>query len=153
MKNILNHILTIIPILFIFIGCSNIDYQKIVINNDKKTISLLNSSFVIDSVLIRKFGKPKFTAGLKNKSLGSNFIDLYYPNSEYRIYHDSLSFLSGSDDNLGLLIFIRKKGSNVKITEDIESGLEVNPDIQRLYIKYLPYSKGIDTLETDGYYK
>ncbi|WP_284653544.1 hypothetical protein [Flavobacterium terrisoli] len=153
MKNFLNYILTIIPVLFISTGCSNIDYQKIVINNHKKTIKLLNPNFVIDSISISKFGKSKLSISLQNKLQGNSFLDITQPNLAYKVYADKFDYLSCDDPNLTLRIIIRQKGKDVKLTENVANNFETNPYIQTLYIKYLPCSKEVDTFETDGHLK
>jgi len=145
-----NKSLLIIMLTFIFFGCTNIDYQKIVIDNNKRTISILDSDFVIDSISISKFGKTKYSISLKDKLLGSTDLDINQPNSAYKVYVDELSTLLCDDKNLSLLIIIRKKGEPVKVAENVANNFETNPYIQVLYRKYSPCSKEIDTLETDG---
>lgn len=145
--------LVVILILFISFGCTNIDYQKIIINNDKKTISLLNSNFVVDSISIRKFEKPILSISLKNKLLGSSYLNINNPNSGYKVYVNELSTLQCYDKDVSILIIIRKKGESLKVTEKMANNFETNPNIQVLYSKYLPCSKEIDTSETDGSFK
>lgn len=139
--------------LFIFFGCTNIEYQKIIIDNNKKTISLLDSNFVIDSISITKFGKAHLSISLKDKLRGSSYLDINNLNSDYKINVNELNTLQCDDENLGLLIIIRKKGESVKVTENMANNFETNPNIQVLDRKYFPCSKKIDTLETDGSFK
>ncbi|MFH6959385.1 hypothetical protein ACHRV1_18470 [Flavobacterium aquidurense] len=143
----------IVLLLFLLFGCRNVDYQKIIINNKNKTISLLDSSFVIDSISVRKFGKAKLSISLKDKLLGSSFLDIRNPDSGYKTYVNELNNLSCEDKNLGLSIIIRKKGESLKITEDMANNFERNRFVQVLYIKYFPCSNEIDTLQTDGHLK
>lgn len=140
-------------LLIIVSGCTNVDHKRIVINNSKKTISVLDSTFVIDSVSISKFGKPKFSISLKNKRLGLNHLDLDQSYSEYKNYVNDLNTLQCNDINLNLSIVIRKKGESVRVTQDMANNFEQNPFIQVLFAKYSPCSKGIDTIETSGFYK
>jgi hypothetical protein len=151
-KNLNNYRLMIFFFLLIISGCSNVDYQRIVIDNEKKTISILDSNFVIDSISIGKFGKSNLSISLKDKIQGISFLNITHPNPAYKVYVDEFSALN-CDDNLSLLIIIRKKGESVKVTEDIANNFKTNPNIQVLYRKYFPCKKEIDTIETDGHFK
>lgn len=144
----------VIILFFIFFGCTNLDYQKIIIDNDTKTISLLSSDFVIDSVSIEKFGKAEYSISLNNKSLGKNKIILTKDNQGYNIYNNNLNSFYCNDENLSLSIIIRKKGATTKVTENMAMNYKVNSDIQVLRsYSYHPCSKTIDTLETDRSFK
>lgn len=143
----------VIILFFIFFGCTNLDYQKIIIDNDTKTISLLSSDYVIDSVSIEKFGKAEYSISLNNKSLGKNKIIMTKDNQGYKVYNNNLKSLYCNDVNLGLSIIIRKKGTTTKVTENMAMNYRVNSDIQVLIYKYQPCSKTIDTLETDRSFK
>jgi hypothetical protein len=149
-----NKSLLAILFLFAFFGCTNLDYQKIIINNDKKTISLLDSNFVIDSISVEKFGKAEYSISLNNKSLGKNSIILTKDNQGYNVYNNNLKSLDCNDDNLSLSIIIRKKGTTTRVTENMAMNYKVNADIQVLRsYTYHPCSKKIDTLETDRSFK
>lgn len=144
----------VIILFFIFFGCTNLDYQKIIIDNNTKTISLLSSDFVIDSVSIEKFGKAEYSISLNNKSLGKNKIILTNNNQGYNIYNNNLNLLYCNDENLSLSIIIRKKGATTKVTENMAMNYKINSDIQVLRsYTYDPCSKTIDTLETDRSFK
>jgi hypothetical protein len=148
-----NKTLILYLLLIIVSGCTNVDHKKIIINNSKKTISVLDSNFVIDSFSISKFGKPKFSISLKNKRLGSSYLDLNQSYYEYKNYVNDLNTLQCNDINLNLSIIIRKKGESVRVTQDIANNFKQSPFIQILFAKYSPCSKETDTIETSGFYK
>jgi hypothetical protein len=152
-KTLYNYRLVIFFFFLIISGCSNVDYQRIIINNEKKAISILDSNFVIDSISIGKFGKSKLSISLKDKMQGISFLDIIHPNPAYKVYVDEFSALNCDDENLTLSIIIRKKGESIKVTEDLANNFKTNPNIQVLYRKYFPCSKEIDTIETDGHFK
>lgn len=137
-------------IVFLLMGCSNTNYNKIVIDNEKKTISILGDDFVIDSVSIQSFDIIKYSSSLNNKLQGENVVYLTRKNHGYELYVDKLDSLNCDDENLSLSIYIRKRGSTEIVTEDISIGIKVSPNIQVLRgLRYLPCSKEIDTFETD----
>lgn len=145
-----NKILILIFFIFLLIGCSDTNYQKIVIDNQNKSISVLSNDFVIDSICIQKFGVIKYSSSLYDKTSGTNKIYLTKKNDGYELYTNKLDSLNCNDENLSLAIYIRKKGSSVRVTENISIGLEVTPDIQVLRgLIYSPCSKEIDSIETD----
>lgn len=148
-----NKSLVTILFLIIFYGCTNIDYKKIIIDNDKKTIAILDSNFVIDSISISKFGKAHLSISLKDKLRGSSYLNINNPNSGYKVYVNELNTLQCDDKNLGLLVIIRKKGKPIKVTENMANNFETNSNIQVLDRKYFHCSKEIDTSETDGSFK
>ena len=149
-KNMGNKILILVFFIFLFTGCSETNYQKIVVDNQNKSISVLGDDFVIDSICIQKFGVIKYSSSLNNKPSGANRVYLTKNNVGYEMYVNKLDSLNCNDENLSLAIYIRKKGSTVRVTEDISIGLEVTPDIQVLRgVRYSPCSNEIDSMETD----
>jgi hypothetical protein len=148
-----NRFLLLFILLFTLFSCSNTDYQKIIINNSNKTISLLSPDFVIDSVSIQKFGKTEYSCSLDNKYLGTNKIIMTKDNKGYNVYTNNLKSFNCNDNNLSLTIIIRKRGATTKVTENIAMNLETNSNIQVKDYKFYPCSKKIDTLETDRSFK
>lgn len=138
----------VILILFVVCSCSNFKKQKIIINNEKKTISLQDSTFVIDSICIRKFKDTYFSTVLINKSKGSSELGMDSSNEGYKIYSNKLSKIPCNDENLVILVIIRKRGNATKVTEEIALNFEKNEFIQASYAKYFLCSNPIDTLET-----
>ena len=137
-------------LVIICLGCNKVGYQKIIIDNNKKTISLLDTDFVIDSISIMKFGKPKLSISLINKEEGASYVSINHPDAGY-VYADRLSTLDCDDQNFSVLIIVRKKGAAEKVTN--QTNIKTNKNIQVASAKYVPCSNEIDTLETVGSFK
>ena len=136
-------------LLIILSAC--VDYQEIKIDNKKKEISIISSdSYVVDSIVVERFGKVFFSKSLKDKTKGSSSVLLDDSDQGYEIKIDSLAILNCDTDNLSLDVIIRKKGSPIEVTNDIAKGFKFHDDIQILRgLKYEHCSKHIDTFKLD----
>lgn len=132
----------------IFFCCSRVKQQKIIIDNEKKIISAVDSTFVIDSICIKKFNEVQFSTSLNNKSKGASQFDMNYTNIGYKTYVNKLEMIPCNDENLSILIIVRKKEHPIKASKEIIQNFKKNEFIQVSYSKYFSCSKRVDTLET-----
>lgn len=141
---------TFVLALYALASCTRVEYQAIKIDLQNRQVSVLSNDFVIDSVSIEKFGRLYFSKSLVSKKDGSHQVSIGARDNGYRIQIDSLSLLQCGEDNLNLVIIIRRMGSNVRVTRNIAMNFEHVDEIQTLHgVKYSPCSKSIDTLMTD----
>lgn len=124
------------------IGCDNTKYQVLTVDSKAGTLEVLNSNYIIDSVAFEKGDDLIFSIALKNKTNGSNKLNLLNPSNDYRIYVDSIDFKDCSLTG-GFFAFIRQKGFTERITESIENQKKYYQEIQQFWFDYLPCQDSI----------
>jgi hypothetical protein len=132
-------------------GDSRTNFSVRIDQSDNGSITVLDESdFVIDSLVITGRGMVYFSKGLTTKLNGSSKTSIGRQDLGYKIYTDSLRSLTCGDHFIGMDIILRKRGSNVKVTNDIAQGFRRIPEIYIVKgVKYIPCSKEVDTLLTE----
>ncbi|WP_286926221.1 hypothetical protein [Flavobacterium sp. UBA4197] len=124
-------------LLFFILSCeNNFNYQKVKIDSKNKTIEILSSDFVFDSITIENHKKTFYNAKLVDKSQGTNLLLINdFSKKGYRISKSDFDDMCNQkyENNLtNFDIYIRHKDYKS------ESIFEDRDKIQRFNIAYLP---------------
>lgn len=136
--------LCILVLVFLFINCDNTDYQVLKIDNKNKIIKVLNSDYVIDSIAFEKNDKNIFSISLKDKLKGDSEINLLDISNDYKIHINNFEF--NNCDEVGGIVFIRKKGFNGNISDEVIRQKKHYQEIQLFFSSLKPCSNSIEKI-------
>lgn len=135
-----NRFSSLIGFMGFMVSCDFTSYQTLEYNNDQKILYVLNKDYVIDSISFEN--ETIFSLSLIDKEKGKSKLSLPNLNTEeYKIYKNDLENLSC--DWFGGIVFIRKKGLDKNITEEIASQKLYYQEIQKFFIGVNPCSDTI----------
>lgn len=136
-------------------SCTPVDYQILEVDYSTGKIRIVDSNeYVIDSLVISKFGEVKYSIAIVNRQNGENKIILNDISSDYKTYKNELKNLDCNETDLDLNIYIRKKGSNVKLSRDIANNHKHVDDIQMFRgLVFKPCSNEVVSYEAERRYK
>lgn len=142
-------------VIFFFTSCSQIERETVIIDSKNKVVSLTNNSnYVIDSLVIRSDLDTIFSVSLNDNKKGKNQIFLNHDNLDYKIYKNKFEEAKSLDNDLELLLILRRKGSNVKVNDKIANQIIRHKDVQVIRgYKFMIDNNKIDTLLTDPHFR
>lgn len=133
-------------LLFFLLSCeNNFKYQKVKIDGKNKTIEILSSDFVFDSIIIENNNKIFYNAKLVDRSKGINLLFINdFSKAGYKISKPDFEDMCNQKYENNLIsfdIYIRHK--NYKG----ESIYEDRDKIQRFNVVYLPCDSQVFILD------
>lgn len=126
------------------LSCESIDYQKIKIENYKKTIYCISNEYIIDSVSFELNNELVFSTSLIDKKTGSSQVELNNLSNQYKVHKD---YNFDKCDELVGLVFVRKKGNTNPITKEILNQKKDYKDIQQFFINLYPCKNTINEFD------
>ncbi|WP_431166936.1 hypothetical protein [Tenacibaculum halocynthiae] len=144
----------ITTLLFLY-SCVPVDYQTLKVDYSNQKFEIISSKdYVIDSIGVEKFGNTYYSLSLKNKDKGLSFLNLENITSDYQVFIDSIDVIPCEAKNYNMDIFIRVKGSKVKLTRRIAKNFKHVDDIQLFRgLTFKPCLKRVDTIPAERRYR
>ncbi|HEY0654129.1 MAG TPA: hypothetical protein VGD65_13415 [Chryseosolibacter sp.] len=143
----------LLVVFLLLAGCKHPEYQELQIDKGERTLQVMSTLYVIDSVFVDGSGKLYYSKALRDKTCGSSKISMGLPDEGYETFVDSTGNLS-CNENLNWGIVIRKKGSTTRVTRRLATGTEHSDDIQIIFgLNFNVCATGIERLSTDKVWK